>query len=141
MPETLAAIDVGTNSLHLVVARTTEGGRFEVVTREKEMDLQLAVHERLSSIGLLTAGVAHEINNPLEGIGNHVKLLGRPDLAPEDRARHLDLVRHGFERIRDIVRDLLRFAEIPNLKRIIVSHHEMVESDAPAALAALATTV
>lgn len=37
MPETLAAIDVGTNSLHLVVARTTEGGRFEVVTREKEM--------------------------------------------------------------------------------------------------------
>ena len=37
MPETLAAVDVGTNSLHLVVARTTEGDRFEVVTREKEM--------------------------------------------------------------------------------------------------------
>ncbi|MCB0964750.1 MAG: Ppx/GppA family phosphatase, partial [Acidimicrobiales bacterium] len=37
MPETLAAVDVGTNSLHLVVARTTEGGRFEVLTREKEM--------------------------------------------------------------------------------------------------------
>lgn len=37
MPETLAAVDVGTNSLHLVVARTTDGGRFEVVAREKEM--------------------------------------------------------------------------------------------------------
>lgn len=37
MSETLAAVDVGTNSLHLVVARTTEGGRFEVVTKEKEM--------------------------------------------------------------------------------------------------------
>jgi exopolyphosphatase/guanosine-5'-triphosphate,3'-diphosphate pyrophosphatase len=35
--ETLAAVDVGTNSLHLVVARTTEGDRFEVVAREKEM--------------------------------------------------------------------------------------------------------
>ena len=35
--ETLAAVDVGTNSLHLVVARTTEGERFEVLTREKEM--------------------------------------------------------------------------------------------------------
>ena len=35
--ETLAAVDVGTNSLHLVVARTTEGGGFEVVAREKEM--------------------------------------------------------------------------------------------------------
>jgi exopolyphosphatase/guanosine-5'-triphosphate,3'-diphosphate pyrophosphatase len=35
--ETLAAVDVGTNSLHLVVARTTEAGRFDVLTREKEM--------------------------------------------------------------------------------------------------------
>jgi exopolyphosphatase/guanosine-5'-triphosphate,3'-diphosphate pyrophosphatase len=35
--EILAAVDVGTNSLHLVVARTTEGERFEVLTREKEM--------------------------------------------------------------------------------------------------------
>jgi len=37
VPETLAAVDVGTNSLHLVVARTTGGDRFEVLTREKEM--------------------------------------------------------------------------------------------------------
>ena len=37
MSQTLAAVDVGTNSLHLVVARTTEGDRFEVVTRDKEM--------------------------------------------------------------------------------------------------------
>jgi len=37
MAETLAAVDVGTNSSHLVVARTTEGDRFEVLTREKEM--------------------------------------------------------------------------------------------------------
>ncbi|MEZ5203714.1 MAG: Ppx/GppA phosphatase family protein [Acidimicrobiales bacterium] len=37
MPETLAAVDVGTNSLHLVIARTTQGERFEVLTREKEM--------------------------------------------------------------------------------------------------------
>jgi exopolyphosphatase/guanosine-5'-triphosphate,3'-diphosphate pyrophosphatase len=34
---TLAAIDIGTNSIHLVVARVASGGRFEVVTTEKEM--------------------------------------------------------------------------------------------------------
>jgi exopolyphosphatase / guanosine-5'-triphosphate,3'-diphosphate pyrophosphatase len=34
---TLAAIDIGTNSFHLVVARVGEGNRFEVVAREKEM--------------------------------------------------------------------------------------------------------
>ncbi len=37
MAETLAAVDVGTNSLHLVVARTIDGERFEVVTREKDV--------------------------------------------------------------------------------------------------------
>lgn len=37
MAGALAAVDVGTNSLHLVVARPTEGDRFEVLTRAKEM--------------------------------------------------------------------------------------------------------
>lgn len=36
MPEVLAAVDVGTNSLHLVVARAGEGDRLEVIAREKE---------------------------------------------------------------------------------------------------------
>ncbi len=36
-PATLAAIDLGTNSFHLVVARVTAEGGFEVITREKEM--------------------------------------------------------------------------------------------------------
>ena len=33
----IAAIDIGTNSLHLVIARIREGGGFEIVSREKEM--------------------------------------------------------------------------------------------------------
>src|SRR2546425_11209458 len=33
----LAAIDIGTNSIHMVIARTTEGGGFEVVDREREV--------------------------------------------------------------------------------------------------------
>ena len=84
------------------------------LTLQKEMEKKLRIHERLSSIGLLTAGVAHEINNPLEGIGNHLALLERALQEREgDEAavrRHLGLVRHGFTRIREIVRDLLRFA-------------------------------
>ena len=66
--------------------------------------------ERLRSLGLLTAGVAHEINNPLEGITNYLKLLRRPDAAEADRVRYVDRVQHGFTRIQQIVGDLLRFA-------------------------------
>lgn len=37
VPDVLAAIDIGTNSVHMVVARVTGGDRFEVLTRHKEM--------------------------------------------------------------------------------------------------------
>lgn len=37
MPEAVAAIDIGTNSVHMVVARVAGKGRFEVITRQKEM--------------------------------------------------------------------------------------------------------
>ncbi len=37
VPETIAAIDIGTNSVHMVVARVVGNGRFEIITREKEM--------------------------------------------------------------------------------------------------------
>jgi signal transduction histidine kinase len=62
------------------------------------LEQRLAQQDRLSSIGLLAAGIAHEINNPLEGIANWLALgeAGR--------------VREGLDRIRAIARDLLSFA-------------------------------
>jgi signal transduction histidine kinase len=83
-------------------------------TRQRAMERELAMRERLSSIGLFTAGVAHEINNPLEGIGNYLGLLEQDGLPSENRRRYLGLVQHGFGRIRDLVRDLLRFARPEN---------------------------
>jgi len=80
------------------------------LTRQKEIERQLQIAERLSSLGLLTAGVAHEINNPLEGIGNYLALLERGGASDDGRKRQLEAVRHGFQRIRDIVRDLSSFA-------------------------------
>jgi signal transduction histidine kinase len=80
------------------------------VTRQKEIEKELQVRDRLATLGLLTAGVAHEVNNPLEGIANYLRLAEREGITPQARAAHLDQVRHGFERIREIVRQLLQFA-------------------------------
>jgi len=101
-----APIAIAGESLVLVALRDR--------TRQRAMERELAVRERLSSLGLFTAGVAHEINNPLEGIGNYLTLLEQDELPLENRRRYLGLVQHGFGRIRDLMRDLLRFARPEN---------------------------
>jgi PAS domain S-box-containing protein len=102
-------LDVRMAGIDLVDERVVELSLRDV-TRERAMERQLAISERLSSLGLLTAGVAHEINNPLEGIGNYLSLLEKPTVSDEQRVRWAGEVRHGFERIRVIVRDLLSFS-------------------------------
>lgn len=64
---------------------------------------------RLAAMGELAAGIAHEINNPLGGLMNAVEVLGREELAPERRARYLELLQGGLERMRTTVGELLRF--------------------------------
>ena len=76
--------------------------------REKNKELQR--RERLAALGEMAAGVAHEIRNPLGGIGLYASLLER-DLA--DMPRQQDLVRRmtaGLKNLESIVSDILAFA-------------------------------
>jgi two-component system, NtrC family, sensor kinase len=78
---------------------------------------QLVRSEKLSSLGKLSASIAHEINNPLAGILTFAKLCVRTlEEGPADDAtrkalvRHLLLVQRESERCSAIVRNLLDFA-------------------------------
>jgi two-component system NtrC family sensor kinase len=78
---------------------------------------QLVRTEKLTSLGKLSASIAHEINNPLAGILTFAKLIVRTlDQGPPDDAtrrnlvKHLHLVERETERCSAIVRNLLDFA-------------------------------
>jgi two-component system NtrC family sensor kinase len=78
---------------------------------------QLVRSEKLSSLGKLSASIAHEINNPLAGILTFAKLIvrtlegGPPDDATREKlVKHLLLVQRETERCSAIVRNLLDFA-------------------------------
>ncbi|MDO8787938.1 MAG: HAMP domain-containing sensor histidine kinase [Sulfuritalea sp.] len=82
--------------------------RMVLALRDKAaLENQMVKSERLAAIGQLTAGIAHEINNPLAGLITSVDTLRlQRDLDPR-ALRHLDLVDRGLTQIRDTVAALL----------------------------------
>ncbi len=93
----------------LIIHDLSERKRLEA--EKEEMQRQLFQSSKLASIGELSAGVAHEINNPLNGIINFAQLLKDDGVAQtEDQRRMIDGIIDEGERIARIVRDLLTFA-------------------------------
>jgi PAS domain S-box-containing protein len=92
-------------------------GVFRDVSRERAANEQLLISDRMASIGMLAAGVAHEINNPLAAVMANLELvqrqLGSPTniaAAGTEIAEMLADARVAAERVRQIVRDLKIFA-------------------------------
>jgi two-component system NtrC family sensor kinase len=80
------------------------------------LERQLSHSERLASLGILAAGVAHEINNPLASLLAGVEALRRRLLDPQgaasaaDVARLLDILERETRRVRDIADKLMLLA-------------------------------
>ena len=85
--------------------------RRQLEAEREEMQRQLYQSSKLASVGELSAGVAHEINNPLNGIINFAQLLKDEDGPRTDFERQMiDGIIDEGERIARIVRGLLAFA-------------------------------
>ena len=83
---------------------------FEDVTQRLQLEEQLQQREKLSSIGLLAAGVAHEVNTPLTGVSSYTQML--LNMLGENDPKHalLQKVQRQTERASDIVNNLLNFS-------------------------------
>ncbi|MBE0660212.1 MAG: cache domain-containing protein [Bryobacteraceae bacterium] len=120
-------------SLRQMKADLEEWGRtLEAKVRERTEELgamqaRVAQSERLASVGLLAAGVAHEINNPLGAILSLTQLT-LEDVPKEDPSReNLEEVVKQSERCRGIVRGLLDFSRQSEVRTDLVDFNRLIE--------------
>ncbi|MGD9900216.1 MAG: ATP-binding protein, partial [Calditrichaceae bacterium] len=101
----------------------------------KEAQFQISHQEKMASLGLMAAGIAHEIGNPLTGISSMAQIIKRKSTDPK-LIEYLDTILKNTERISKIVRELVDIAKpssyeagIVNLNDIIHNAAEFVKYD------------
>jgi len=115
-----AVMDAAGSATHVVSVE-------QDVSEDRRLKQQLIHSERLSAIGQLVAGVAHEINNPLQAVMGFTELL----LEAEKRSNvrdDLEQIRREADRAAKVVRHLLLFARQETLERSIADLNEIVQS-------------
>jgi two-component system, NtrC family, sensor kinase len=80
------------------------------ITERMELESQLSQAEKLSSIGLLAAGVAHEVNTPLAVISSYAQMLSKQVNSDPKKAELLEKITKQTFRASEIVNSLLNFS-------------------------------
>lgn len=103
----------GTRRLTLSESRfDASGGRILLlndVTEAVRLQQQLEHHKRLSAMGEMAAGLAHQLRTPLATALLHAANLSRPDLEEADRVRFSERVRERLKHLERMIQDMLMF--------------------------------
>jgi PAS domain S-box-containing protein len=97
------------------------------VTQRRKMENQLVMQDRLASIGQLTSGLAHELNNPLTGIINYASLMLKRNDLPEDLRQDIIAINEQAQRTSYIVKNLLAFTRKQQKEKEAVSVIEGIQ--------------
>ena len=120
---------------------------FEDQTEKRRLQELLLQSEKMSAIGQLIAGVAHDLNNPLASVVGFSDLLGEAADVPPRLAEPLAVIRQEAERASAIVRNLLSFArrqegerQLQSIRPILESTHQLLRNQLLAARIELTLT-
>ena len=97
------------------------------ITERKQMETQMRRAEKLAAVGQLSAGIAHEINNPLGGIRLCFNNLMTTGMDEETKKMHIDVINSGLAKIQDIIGQLLDLSKKSALNVSSVSVNKMIE--------------
>jgi PAS domain S-box-containing protein len=97
------------------------------ITQISAMEEQLKRADRLSALGVLAAGIAHEIRNPLTGMKMIVQLLESEFSADDNRREPLGIIQKEIDRLEGIIGNLLDFARPTKPKAIEVDVDKVID--------------
>lgn len=90
---------------------------FQDITKFKDLEEQMKRVDKMAAVGLLAAGLAHEIRNPLASLSGSIQVLNS-ELVLDDRQQHLmEITLRESERLNALITDFLLFAQPPQSRR------------------------
>jgi two-component system sensor histidine kinase PilS (NtrC family) len=91
---------------------------FQDITKFKEMEEQMKRVDKMAAVGVLAAGMAHEIRNPLASLSGSIQML-KTELTLDDHQQHLmEITLRESERLNALITDFLLFAQPPQTNKI-----------------------
>jgi two-component system NtrC family sensor kinase len=100
---------------------------FDDVTQRERMEEQMSQTEKLTSLGLLAAGVAHEVNTPLAVISNYIQMLAKQMPEGDPRQSIIEKIVKQTFRASEIVNNLLNFSRTGAAEATDIDVNRVVE--------------
>ncbi len=124
----LASLEIAFNQMEDNL-KDARGSLEHAIEKLREKQAQLVESEKLASVGMLAAGIAHEINNPLTSVLTFSNLILEQCPRNDPRCDKLKIMVRETDRARNIVRQLLNFGRESNIKPVKININRPVDRD------------